>query len=109
MPYEIFLLIVQAVPASANDVALLIEHADRITLAGALVMGVIVLWRALSSKDIQLLATVKTVTEALALTSSSNSELRRIIEESVRSKDSLSTQIEELRKVLVSILSLRPL
>lgn len=60
---------------------------EHLTLEGALVAAVVVLWRALGVKDArieaqneQLMANSKASTEALSAFTASNSELRRIIE-----------------------------
>ena len=86
--------------APAGD-ASWIEH---LTLTGALVIAVGVLWRALSAKDAQLAASniqivesTRVITVALSASAASNAELRKIIEESVTSKNHLTESLDLLR------------
>ena len=81
--------------------------AEHLTLSGALILAVIVLWKQVGKKDIDiakkddlLVESAKTVTAALAGAAASNIELRRIIEESVEAKRQLSNSIEGLRTAL---------
>jgi len=74
--------------------------AEHVTLSGAMVVAIAVLWRALQAKDSQLVSATKTMAEALAATASSNHELRKIIEDSVTAKRLLTESIDLLRKDL---------
>ncbi len=74
-----------------------IDYAERLTLAGAMMLAVTVLWRSLASKDALVIQFAKTMTEALTAASESNKELRRIIEESVQSKQELAEATRELK------------
>ncbi len=67
--------LVQATTPAAD-----ISWVEHLTLEGALVVAVGVLWRALSSKDAQLVKSTEAVTSALASSAASNVELRKIIE-----------------------------
>ena len=71
-----------------------IEH---VSLEGVLVAAVVVLWRALTAKDVQITESAKAVTAALTASASSNAELRKIIEDSVTSKNHLTESLELLR------------
>jgi hypothetical protein len=81
-----------AAPASP-DWTNSIEH---LTLNGALICAVVVLWKQLGKKDDMLVASVKTVTENLAVTAAANVELRTIITESVEVNRHLTAAIEKL-------------
>jgi hypothetical protein len=87
---------IQVAPVQA-DWAIQAEH---LTLTGALIIAVAVLWKSLAAKDIQLVTNTKTVTEALAAAAVSNAELRRIIDSSVQANQLLATSIAELRKTV---------
>ena len=82
----------QAVPASPDWTAT-IEH---LTLNGALIVAVVALWKQLGKKDDLLIASVQTVTEALASAASSNAELRGIITENVAANRELANSISRL-------------
>jgi hypothetical protein len=82
----------QAVPASPDWTAT-IEH---LTLNGALIVAVVALWKQLGKKDDLLIASVHTVTEALASAASSNAELRGIITENVAANRELANSISRL-------------
>ena len=78
--------------------------AEHLTLSGALILAVFVLWKQIGKKDTDiskkddlLIDSAKTVTLALSAASASNIELRRIIEESVAAKRELAAAIEMLR------------
>ena len=71
--------------------------AERLTLAGALVVAVGVLWKAVAKKDDQILDMSKAVTDALRATANSNTELREIIKDSIRAKDELTKSIDALK------------
>ena len=78
--------------------------AEHLTLSGALILAVFVLWKQIGKKDTDiarkddlLIESAKTVTAALSAASASNIELRRIIEESVAAKRELASSIEGLR------------
>lgn len=66
----------------ATTPAVDISWIEHLTLEGALVVAVGVLWRALSAKDAQLVESTRVVTGALAASATSNAELRKIIEAS---------------------------
>ena len=55
-----------------------ISWLEHLTLEGALVFAVIVLWRALVAKDVQLMDNVKTVTQALTASTASARNIRWI-------------------------------
>ena len=81
--------------------------AEHLTLSGALILAVFVLWKQIGKKDVDiakkddlLIESAKTVTAALQAASASNIELRRIIEESVAAKRELASSIEGLRTAL---------
>jgi hypothetical protein len=82
----------QAVPASPDWTAT-IEH---LTLNGALIVAVVALWKQLGKKDDLLIASVHSVTEALASAASSNAELRGIITENVAANRELANSISRL-------------
>lgn len=72
-------------------------------LEGALIAAVIVLWRTLQAERSASLALLKTSTEALLATASSNTELRRITEESKRSDVEMSICIKDLVRVIATM------
>jgi hypothetical protein len=84
--------VVQA-PVVSPDWTASIEH---LTLNGALICAVMMLWKALGRKDDLLVASTKTVTEALASAASSNAELRTIITENVSANRELAAVIGKL-------------
>jgi hypothetical protein len=67
-----------------------------LTLNGALIVAVVALWKQLGKKDDLLIASVQTVTEALASAASSNAELRGIITENVAANRELANSISRL-------------
>lgn len=78
--------------------------AEHLTLSGALILAVIVLWKQIGKKDSDiakkddlLIESAKTVTAALTAAAASNIELRAIIKESVEAKRELAASIEALR------------
>jgi predicted O-methyltransferase YrrM len=78
--------------STPNDVSW-VEH---LTLEGGLIVAVGVLWRALVKKDDQLMQSVRVATEALSANAASNMELRKIIEELVKSKADLAEAVDKL-------------
>ena len=82
---------------SGGDATALFNAAEHLTLDGALLVAVVVLWKSNQEKDRQLIETVKTVTSTLHSVNASNQELRKVIEESIRAKDQLREAIEHLR------------
>lgn len=70
--------------------------AERVTLQIAALVAVWVLWRSLVKKDQIIISAMKSTTQALDTASSSNQELRKIIEESVESKQRLTVAIDQL-------------
>jgi hypothetical protein len=80
-------------PLASPDWTASIEH---LTLNGALILAVVVLWKQLGKKDDLLVASTKNVTEALAAAASSNAELRGIISENVSANRTLASVIAKL-------------
>jgi hypothetical protein len=81
--------------------------AEHLTLSGALILAVFVLWKQIGKKDTDiarkddlLIESAKTVTAALSAAAASNIELRGIIKESVDAKRELAASIEGLRTSL---------
>jgi hypothetical protein len=87
-------IMVQAVPIPDQSWW---DQAEHITLEGAMVVALIVLWKSLQQKDMQLVAATKLVSDALNTSTSSNSELRAVITESVNTHRMLSEEIKLLR------------
>lgn len=58
-----------------------LSHIEQLTLTGALLTAVVVLWRALQMKDELLIANANRTAEALLAANETNRELRRVIEE----------------------------
>ena len=85
-----------AIIQSASPPDLTWYSAQHLTLEGALVVAIIFLWRAFQAKDAALTEMTRGVAKALEQASASNIELRRIIEESVRTKDRLIEAIDLL-------------
>ena len=79
--------------ATIPDWSASIEH---LTLNGALICAVVVLWKQLGKKDDLLVASTKNVTEALSSAASSNAELRGIIAENVAANRELAAVIGKL-------------
>ncbi len=86
-----------------NDVSW-VEH---LTLEGALVCAVIVLWRALSAKDVQLLESARSMTAAMQTNATTQAELRKIIEaqthlleDSITAKSQLTDSQTHLAEVI---------
>jgi hypothetical protein len=67
-------LLLQAVQP---DVGTALGMAEHLTLSGALIVGVIVLWKSNQKKDDLLIKTTEQVTAALATAAASNVELRK--------------------------------
>jgi hypothetical protein len=80
-------------PAASDQWASTAEH---LTLTGALIVAVSMLWRELGRKDSLLVQSTATVTQALATSAFSNAELRKILEGSVHAKEDLTKSIELL-------------
>ena len=74
-----------------------ISPAERITLVSALLVAVIVLWRSLQQKDNLSVEGTRQITLALTTAATSNAELRKIIEDSVRTKQELTEEFKLLR------------
>jgi hypothetical protein len=73
------------------------QSLQQVGLVGALMIAVIVLWKTLQQERAAAIAAIKIVTEALATSASANSELRRIIEESVAANNEVKDEIRLLR------------
>lgn len=73
-----------------------VSWVEHLTLEGALVVAVAVLWRALTAKDAQLMESTKKVTEALAIGAASNTELRASNTELRKVVEHLSESLEVL-------------
>jgi hypothetical protein len=71
--------------------------AEHLTLEGAMVIAITILWRAYQQKDALLVKSTEAVTSALAASSASNAELRGIIKESVDANRSLRESIDRLK------------
>lgn len=76
---------------------------QQMSLHGVLIAAVVVLWRALSAKDVQISAKdmqiaemTRAVTVALTTSAAANGELRRIIEQSMSTKEQLSDSLSSL-------------
>jgi N-glycosylase/DNA lyase len=76
-----------------TDTLTQIEH---ITLVGALIVAVIVLWKTVGRKDAQVNKAVEQMAAALTSTAMSAQELRKIVEQSVDANHKLGMAIEEL-------------
>jgi H2-forming N5,N10-methylenetetrahydromethanopterin dehydrogenase-like enzyme len=85
----------------------LFEQAEHVTLTSALILAVIMLWKTVNRKDEQITkvtqqmidataSSTASTTAALVQTSNTNTELRKVVEESVEAKKKLATAIEEL-------------
>jgi hypothetical protein len=74
------------------------QMAEHLTLTGALIIAVAMLWRSLQAKDAELIANTKAVTDALSQSAASNVELRRIIQDSIDSRTNLNASIDSLQK-----------
>lgn len=85
------------VQASPPEVVPWWTQAEHLTLSSAMLIALVILWRAFEAKDNLLVISTKQVTEALAVAAASNVELRKIIEESVGAKRELSEEIRLLR------------
>jgi hypothetical protein len=85
----------------------LFPQIERLTLQGALILAVFVLWRSLQRKDsqnaalveakeLQITKLVETTTAALITGAETQRELRKIVEESTIAKRDLTSAIEKL-------------
>lgn len=85
------------VPA-ASDTQSLLTIAEHLTLSGALIIGVVVLWRSNQKKDDLVLKTTEQVTTALAAAAASNIELRRANDVLVQQVLNLKSVIEDWKR-----------
>jgi hypothetical protein len=93
----LYLQIAQVVaPVPVNSPMDLVQVAEHLTLTGALIVAVVILWRALSVKDTLIIKSTEEMTKALSSTAASNSELRKIIEDSIATEESLGDAITKL-------------
>lgn len=74
-----------------------ISRFENLTLTGALIIAVGVLWRALTVKDAQLVESTKVVTAALSTSAASTAEFRKIIGDSVAAQVRLTESLDLLR------------
>jgi hypothetical protein len=88
------------IPSSPLDLAQVAEH---LTLTGALIVAVVILWRALSVKDALIIKSTEEVTKALGATAASNAELRKIVEESIATEERLGDAITRLSENVYKI------
>lgn len=90
-----------------------VSQVERTGLLGALLLAVAILWRnrseeigkketQLSEKDKQILALMEHVTAALTSQVETNRELRKVVEESVRTKIELKASIDALALALAN-------
>jgi hypothetical protein len=86
-----------AVPSAPLD---WIGPAERLSLQGALIFAVAILWKALGVKDSLIVSSIKSVTEALQQSAATQAELRGVIKESVETKRQLTEEIALLRTSL---------
>jgi hypothetical protein len=75
-----------------------VQMAEHLTLTGALMIAVFVLWKQNVAKDQLLIQSTKTVTDALAQSTASNVELRKVIQDSADAKIELSASIGSLQR-----------
>ena|SRR5271168_378342 len=75
-----------------------VQMAEHLTLTGALLIAVFALWKQNLAKDVLLIQSARTVTDALAQSTSSNNELRKVIQDSVNAKIELSASIGSLQR-----------
>lgn len=73
-----------------------ISGASRLGLDGALMVALVIVWRAYQAKDALLVESTKAVTAALQQAAASNAELRGIITESVDASRTLRESIDKL-------------
>lgn len=92
-------LLAQAIQPTPTSV---LDFAERVTLSGALLAAVFVLWRTVSKKDHQAMELTKHVSEALVSSTDSNREIRTILQESVVAKRELTAAIDRLHVELKS-------
>lgn len=75
-----------------------VQMAEHLTLTGALMIAVFVLWKQNVAKDQLLIQSTKTVTDALSQSTASNVELRKVIQDSADAKIELSASIGSLQR-----------
>lgn len=97
-----FLAVLQVPVVSVTDTNAILSVAEHLTLMGALIVAVTILWRALAEKEELIAQSIKTITEALSTAAASNIELRRIIEDSVKVKLLLVTSVDSLKSDIAS-------
>lgn len=95
-----YISFIQTVALSEAD---WLGRAEQLSLKVALVVAVYILWRALVRKDEALAVMTENVTKALDLSAASNVELRKIIDESVRTKEALRQSIDILSNNLKGV------
>lgn len=89
-----FALLLQAVQIPSGDVVSLASTAEHLTLTGALIIAVVILWRSNVRKDEMALKTTEQVTGALASSTASNVELRKANDELKQQVDHLQVSID---------------
>lgn len=78
--YGLFSQITQ-IPAAVGDIGSALATAEHLTLTGALIIAVFILWKSLVKKDDAQAETVRVVAGALASATAANIELRKTVEE----------------------------
>ena len=90
----------QGVMPSSSPEITWINQAEHLTLSGAMVVALIVLWKSHQAKDFAVLESTRAMTSAMSASAASNAELRAIISESVEAKRQLGESIDMLRMEL---------
>jgi site-specific recombinase len=70
------------------------NQAEHLTLTGAMVIAIAVLWRSLQTERSLHVQSIKTMSDALLTSASSNVELRKVIEESVSAKRQMTESLK---------------
>jgi hypothetical protein len=87
-----FAMLLQTIPLP-TDGSPIASTAEHLTLTGALIVAVVVLWRSNVKKDELVLKTTEQVTAALATAASSNVELRKTNEALVEQVSALKAAV----------------
>lgn len=83
------------------DGSAFVTMAEHLTLTGALVTAVGILWKSLLRKDELLIKMTEVVTQALAGASFSSVEMRKTLDDNLKANNELIKQFEALRATLL--------
>jgi hypothetical protein len=91
------ILMLQTAGATSPDITGIIGPIERLTLVGALIIAVRVLWGSNSRKDIQIIEMATKVTETMVSVMDAVKELRKATEEIGAAMDNLAENVAAMR------------